>query len=154
MGVNYPVLLGTDQVSDDFGDVRQLPTTFYIDRNGNIVGKAVGLLGRKEIEDDVKKALEAYKPEAAQANRASSGGHDPSVKAARVITKAAGLSDWPCFSFDGLYVAQAPGEKQPSVIMAPVGNVQLRPAAAPISPSTFASTPIFISTPTSRGPIT
>jgi peroxiredoxin len=63
MGVNYQVLLGTDQVSDDYGDVRSLPTTFYIDRNGNIVSKAVGLLGRQEIENDVKKALSAtYKP--------------------------------------------------------------------------------------------
>jgi hypothetical protein len=63
MGVNYPVLLGTDQVSDDYGDVRSLPTTFYIDRKGTIVAKAVGLLGRAEIENDVKKALSAaYKP--------------------------------------------------------------------------------------------
>jgi peroxiredoxin len=63
MGVNYPVLLGTDQVSDDYGDVQSLPTTFYIDRNGNIVTKSVGLLGRAEIEDDVKKAMESkYKP--------------------------------------------------------------------------------------------
>jgi len=70
MGVNYLVLLGTDQVSDDYGDVRSLPTTFYIDRSGTIVAKAVGLLGRQEIEDDVKKALSAaYKP-AAQLKRA------------------------------------------------------------------------------------
>ena len=71
MGVNYPVLLGTDQVSDDYGDVRSLPTTFYIDRNGNIVSKSVGLLDRAEIEDDVKKALDSkYKPATAQPNRA------------------------------------------------------------------------------------
>ena len=59
LGVNYPVLLGTDQVSDEYGDVRSLPTTFYIDRNGTIVAKVVGLLDRNEIEDDVKKALSA-----------------------------------------------------------------------------------------------
>ena len=70
MGVNYQVLLGTDQVSDDYGDVRSLPTTFYIDRNGTIVSKAVGLLDRQAIEDDVKKALTAaYRP-ASQSNRA------------------------------------------------------------------------------------
>jgi peroxiredoxin len=57
MGVNYPVLLGTDQVSDDFGNVQFLPTTFYIDRNGVIVQKVAGLLSRKDIEDDVRKAL-------------------------------------------------------------------------------------------------
>lgn len=57
MGVNYPVLLGTDQVSDDYGDVQYLPTTFYIDREGRIVAKAAGLFDRKQVEDDVKKAL-------------------------------------------------------------------------------------------------
>jgi peroxiredoxin len=57
MGVNYQVLLGTDQVSDDYGDVQYLPTTFYISRNGTIVDKMTGLLERKDIEDAVKKAL-------------------------------------------------------------------------------------------------
>jgi cytochrome c biogenesis protein CcmG/thiol:disulfide interchange protein DsbE len=71
VGVNYPVLLGTDQVSDDYGDVRSLPTTFYIDRNGTIVAKVVGLLDRKEIEDDVKKALSASHQRAAIASQSS-----------------------------------------------------------------------------------
>ena len=57
MGVNYPVLLGTDQVSEDYGNVEFLPTSFYIDRTGKIIGKGTGLLGRKEIEENVRKAL-------------------------------------------------------------------------------------------------
>ncbi len=57
MGVNYPVLLGTDKVSDDYGNVDFLPTSFYIDRDGKFVGKGVGLLGRKEVEDNIQKAL-------------------------------------------------------------------------------------------------
>ena len=59
MGVNYPVLLGTNNVSDEYGDVEYLPTTFYINRQGKIVGKVAGLLGKPEIEDDVKKALDS-----------------------------------------------------------------------------------------------
>ena len=57
LGVNYTVLLGTDKVSDDYGDVQYLPTTFFIGRNGAIVDKLTGLLDRKDIEDAVKKAL-------------------------------------------------------------------------------------------------
>jgi len=57
MGVNYPVLLGTDKVSDDYGDVQYLPTTFFIGRNGAIVDKLTGLLDRSDIENDVKKSL-------------------------------------------------------------------------------------------------
>ena len=63
LGVNYPVLLGTDQVSDDYGDVQYLPTTFYIARDGTIMDKMTGLLDRRDIEDAVKKTLNtSYKP--------------------------------------------------------------------------------------------
>jgi len=57
MGVNYPVLLGTDKVSEDYGNVEFLPTSFYIDRDGRIVGKGTGLLGRSELEENVRRAL-------------------------------------------------------------------------------------------------
>jgi peroxiredoxin len=57
LGVNYTVLLGTDKVSDDYGDVQYLPTTFFIGRNGAVVDKLTGLLDRKDIENDVQKAL-------------------------------------------------------------------------------------------------
>ena len=57
MGVNYPVLLGTDKVSEDYGNVEFLPTSFYINRDGKIVGKGTGLLGRGEIEENIRKAL-------------------------------------------------------------------------------------------------
>ena len=57
MGVNYPVLLGTDKVSEEYGNVLYLPTSFYIDRDGKIIGKGTGLLGRGEIEENVRKAL-------------------------------------------------------------------------------------------------
>ncbi len=59
MGVNYPVLLGTNKVSDAYGDVEYLPTTFYINRNGRIVKKVAGLIGKPDIEKDVKNALES-----------------------------------------------------------------------------------------------
>ncbi len=72
MGVNYQVLLGTDQVSDDYGNVQYLPTTFYLDRNGVIVDKAAGLFSREEIEGDIKKILAStYNPRAAQTSRAA-----------------------------------------------------------------------------------
>lgn len=57
MGVNYPVLLGTDKVSEEYGNVEFLPTSFYIDRDGKIIGKGTGLLDRGEIEANVQKAL-------------------------------------------------------------------------------------------------
>jgi peroxiredoxin len=74
MGVNYQVLLGTDKVSDDYGDVQYLPTTFYIDRNGVIVDKAAGLFSRADVENDVKKILASnHNAAAPPTSRASVG---------------------------------------------------------------------------------
>jgi len=71
LGVNYPVLLGTDKVSDDYGDVQYLPTTFYIGRDGTIVDKMTGLLDRKDIENAVRKTLNTtYKPASVPVNQA------------------------------------------------------------------------------------
>jgi peroxiredoxin len=57
MKMNYPVLLGKEETSDLYGGVEALPTTFYIDRNGKIITSVPGLVDRKEIEDNVVKAL-------------------------------------------------------------------------------------------------
>jgi len=57
MGVNYPVLIGKEAVADAYGGVEGLPYTFYIDRNGKLVDKIIGLRSRSEIEDDVKAIL-------------------------------------------------------------------------------------------------
>jgi peroxiredoxin len=57
MKMNYPVLLGKEETSDLYGGVEMLPTTFYIDRNGKITDHVLGLVSRKEIEDNAVKAL-------------------------------------------------------------------------------------------------
>jgi len=57
MRVNYPILLGKEKVGDAYGGVPGLPTTFYIDRNGKVQDRVVGIVGRSEIETQIKKAL-------------------------------------------------------------------------------------------------
>ena len=57
MGMNYPVLLGKEAVGEAYGGVPALPESFFIGRDGKIVDKIMGLEGRSEIEDAVKKAL-------------------------------------------------------------------------------------------------
>jgi thiol-disulfide isomerase/thioredoxin len=66
MGDNYPVLLGKEAVGDAYGGVPALPESFFIGRDGKIVDKIIGLKGKAEIEDSIKKALgtEAAKNEA------------------------------------------------------------------------------------------
>jgi thiol-disulfide isomerase/thioredoxin len=57
MGMNYPVALGKEAVGDAYGGVSYLPESFFIGRDGKIVDKIMGLEGRSEIEDAIKKAL-------------------------------------------------------------------------------------------------
>lgn len=58
MGVNYPILIGKESVGDEYGGVPALPETFLIGRDGKIVDKILGLRGKAEIEDAIKKALD------------------------------------------------------------------------------------------------
>ena len=58
MGVNYPVLLGKEAVGDAYGGVPALPESFFIGRDGKIVDKIIGLKGRGEIEESIRKALD------------------------------------------------------------------------------------------------
>jgi thiol-disulfide isomerase/thioredoxin len=62
MGVNYPVLLGKEAVGDEYGGVPALPESFFIGRDGKIVDKIIGLKGKGEIEDSIKKALDTSAP--------------------------------------------------------------------------------------------
>lgn len=39
LGLSYPILLGTDEVSKAYGKVEFVPTSFIIDRQGNIAQK-------------------------------------------------------------------------------------------------------------------
>ena len=58
MGVGYTVLLGKDETGDEYGGVPALPETFFIGRDGKIVDKILGLRGRGDIEEDIKRALD------------------------------------------------------------------------------------------------
>jgi peroxiredoxin len=66
MGVNYPILIGKEAVGDQYGGVPALPETFLIGRDGKIVDKIIGLRGKSEIEDSIKKALDT-RPASSQA---------------------------------------------------------------------------------------
>jgi thiol-disulfide isomerase/thioredoxin len=58
MGVNYPILIGKEAVGDQYGGVPALPETFFIGRDGKIVDKILGLRGKGDIVEDIKKALD------------------------------------------------------------------------------------------------
>lgn len=57
MGVNYPVLRGTEALADLYGGLDGLPATFFVDRSGKISDEAMGLMSQSVIEDSIKHAL-------------------------------------------------------------------------------------------------
>lgn len=58
MGINYPILIGTEKVADAYGGLNGLPMTFFIDRSGKIIDRHLGLMGADVIEENIQKALQ------------------------------------------------------------------------------------------------
>ncbi len=79
MGVNYPILIGKEAVGDAYGGVPAMPESFFIGRDGKVVDKILGLRGKGEIEDAIKKALNTQ-PAASQASAPGSGESVPAPK--------------------------------------------------------------------------
>jgi thiol-disulfide isomerase/thioredoxin len=57
MHIQYPVLIDGDSISQQYGGLDQLPTSFFVDRNGTVVAAQLGLTSKSEIEANIKKAL-------------------------------------------------------------------------------------------------
>jgi thiol-disulfide isomerase/thioredoxin len=55
--INYPILFGTDKVSDEYYATSVLPTTIIVDRDGKIRGRILGILAPEEFERSVKPLL-------------------------------------------------------------------------------------------------
>ena len=62
MRLNYRVVMGDSLVSDLYGGVDSLPTTFMIDRQGRVARIHIGLVGRSEYQDDINALLDQSHP--------------------------------------------------------------------------------------------
>jgi cytochrome c biogenesis protein CcmG/thiol:disulfide interchange protein DsbE len=57
MHMDYPVLIDGDSLSQSYGGLDSLPTSFFVNRDGTIVAMQLGLTSKDEIEGNIKKAL-------------------------------------------------------------------------------------------------
>jgi peroxiredoxin len=55
--VNYPVMIGNDEVARLFGGLDSIPLTLIIDRSGRIAAIHAGLCKRSEYENDINAVL-------------------------------------------------------------------------------------------------
>lgn len=55
--INYPVVMGSDEVAERYGATDAIPTTFIIDRKGNIVAKHIGYTDTTTFEKEISGLL-------------------------------------------------------------------------------------------------
>lgn len=55
--INYPILIGSEQVYKEYGDINAIPTIFIIDKNGRVRKKFVGLVSKNVLIDEINKAF-------------------------------------------------------------------------------------------------
>ena len=55
--INYTILFGEDKVYDLYGGINAIPTTFIVDKDGNLVRKYIGYKEKGVFEQDIKELL-------------------------------------------------------------------------------------------------
>jgi cytochrome c biogenesis protein CcmG/thiol:disulfide interchange protein DsbE len=55
--MNYPIVIGNDEVADKFGGLLGYPTSFLISRDGKIVKKVQGLINYEELSKAIESQL-------------------------------------------------------------------------------------------------
>jgi peroxiredoxin len=55
--INYRVMVGTEQVAQQYGEVDSLPTTFLIDREGRVAAVHIGLVSKSDYLHDILNLL-------------------------------------------------------------------------------------------------
>ena len=57
--INYPMLIGSDEVAKAYGGVSAIPTTFVIDRQGKVVKRFIGYTPPEVFEETIAPLLAA-----------------------------------------------------------------------------------------------
>ena len=55
MGINYPVVYGNIPLTQRYGNIRSIPTSFVVDPEGKIISKHIGYVPKQVYENDIQK---------------------------------------------------------------------------------------------------
>ena len=55
--ITYPVVVDNGKLADAYGGIEAIPTTFIVDRKGNIIKKHIGYMSKADFEKLVSAAL-------------------------------------------------------------------------------------------------
>jgi peroxiredoxin len=56
--INYRIMIGTEKMSQLYGGVDSLPTSFIVDRQGRIAAQHVGLVDKSDYQNEILKLLD------------------------------------------------------------------------------------------------
>jgi thiol-disulfide isomerase/thioredoxin len=56
--INYRIMIGSEMVSQQFGEIESLPTSFVLDRAGRIASNHIGLVDKVDYQNEIVKLLE------------------------------------------------------------------------------------------------
>ncbi|HTM11373.1 MAG TPA: TlpA disulfide reductase family protein [Bryobacteraceae bacterium] len=56
--INYRIMIGSEVVSQQFGEIESLPTSFVLDREGRIAANHVGLVDKVDYQNEIVKLLQ------------------------------------------------------------------------------------------------
>jgi len=57
LSINYPIVLGSDEIGDKFGGILGLPTSYVITRDGKIAKHIMGLVNHDDLESIIQSNL-------------------------------------------------------------------------------------------------
>lgn len=57
IGMNYPIVMGSDALSEEYGGIPALPTSFVVDPEGRVVQKHVGLYPQEVYDNEIRALL-------------------------------------------------------------------------------------------------
>jgi len=66
--IDYPIVVGTEDVAKAYGGIDSLPSTFIIDRDGKIAFSHSGLVGKDTYDSEIRSLLEGGKVTVAAAH--------------------------------------------------------------------------------------
>jgi peroxiredoxin len=55
--ITYPIVIGDGNLAEAYGGIEAIPTTFFIDKQGNIADKHLGYMPKADFEQRVKRIL-------------------------------------------------------------------------------------------------
>lgn len=55
--INYPIVIDGFKAAREYGNVDVIPTTFFVDKDGNITHKHIGMLDKESLEKIIKEML-------------------------------------------------------------------------------------------------